>query len=683
MIETVLQNIANLINTGRIDDAETALKQAKQKLPQHPQYELFMGAIAFEREQLPIAEKHFKKALKAFPGNIAAKNSLATVLAKQANYPRAEQLLREVIQQQPGYLAAEINLAALYLEQDKNEQAYSLLQELVGKNTNNPVLFNMLGISQRRLGKVAGAIASLNQALQLNPDFLDAHKNIAALFLNVDAAEKALDHLDIALSMCPDDTTLLKQLGQCHIKNGLLDKARDAIAKVLKYDPSDVEAMLMQARILDMAGQHAEAEILIERVLKLEPNNLQALQSRAFMSNYSEALRREDVYSRHHAFGEALSKLHPPVKNKAKKSSEPKDVVTVGFVSGDFNHHAVTYFFLPLARHYDRSRIKIVCYHNSEKVDDFTQKIKDLVDGYHNISGLATSACKSRFKQDGIDVLIDMSGLSGGNRLDLFAKKLVPIQLSWLAYPNTTGLDAIDYRVSEYCIEPLPDSQAYSTEKIVHMPNGFLCFESPVPREQLNIVRDLSPDSVRLGSCNNFRKLTRTHMSLWAQAMNRIDNATLTLKYAQLTNPSTCEEVLDFFASLGVSRDRIKLVGKVRDYKEHLEFYNNIDIALDTFPYNGTTTTFEALYMATPVMTMRGDRHAARVGAAILGKLELDELIANNAEEYVERIVALASSAERISELKQCVDVNLLESYLMDGASFSKDFADLIQSVAQ
>jgi predicted O-linked N-acetylglucosamine transferase (SPINDLY family) len=323
----------------------------------------------------------------------------------------------------------------------------------------------------------------------------------------------------------------------------------------------------------------------------------------------------------------------------------------------------------------DPGRFEIFFYANVGRPDDMTERFRHRADHWRDLRFLSGSRLASLIRSDGLDVLVDLAGHTDGGMMALLASRLAPIQLTWLGYPATTGLSAMDYRLTDEVADPPGASESHCTERLIRLPGGFLCFSaldspSPGPAVEKAVDADLP---VVFGSFNNLFKVTPEVLSLWAEIVLAVPDSQLVLKYVQFDDPGVRSRVAAFLGECGLPAERLVLRGPVSP-REHLETYGSIDIALDPFPYNGTTTTCEALYMGVPVVTLRGDSHVSRVGASILTTIGCQELIANDPAAYKRIAIELAGNPEHRRDLRKILPARFRASPLFDAPGFARKF---------
>jgi protein O-GlcNAc transferase len=321
--------------------------------------------------------------------------------------------------------------------------------------------------------------------------------------------------------------------------------------------------------------------------------------------------------------------------------------------------------------HHDRGRVEIFCYSNHYRVDEVTQRLKEKSDHWAAIVSESDALAAERIRHDKIDILVDLSGHTARNRLKLFALKPAPLQVTWLGYPNTTGLRAIDYRVTDRVTDPQGRVDRLHTERLARLNRCFLCYRPPDDAPAVGPIPARTADHVTFGSFNNLTKITSEVVRAWSRILSSVSGSRLFLKARQLADERIREELIAQFSAQGIIADRLRLSPTIVSQAEHLGAYSRVDIGLDTFPYNGTTTTCEALWMGVPVISLAGSCHAGRVGSSLLQAVALDELIAPDEDSYVCRAVALAQDRDGLERFRAGLRERMRRSELCDGPAFA------------
>jgi predicted O-linked N-acetylglucosamine transferase (SPINDLY family) len=346
----------------------------------------------------------------------------------------------------------------------------------------------------------------------------------------------------------------------------------------------------------------------------------------------------------------------------------------VGFVSGDLRRHPVAFFLEPLLAHRDRAQFACFLYANQNANDAFSERLNAVCDGWRTIVRADDETVCRQIRADGIDILIDLSGHTGYNRLPLFARRPAPVSMTWLGYPGTTGLSTIDYRISDAIADPPDLDPAWSSERVIHLENGFHCFRPPAENVAPGPAPVRADGRITFGSFNNLSKVSDETIALWARVLARVERSRLLVKAEALSNGQVQDHLRERFARCGITADRLVFTGWTGGLAEHLAMYRQVDIALDTFPYGGTTTTMEALWMGVPVLTLCGQTHMARVGASLLTHAGCPQWVAQTEASFVDLAAGLAADPAGLADLRQTLRTRLEESPLMDAPGFCRRF---------
>ncbi len=341
----------------------------------------------------------------------------------------------------------------------------------------------------------------------------------------------------------------------------------------------------------------------------------------------------------------------------------------IGYVSGDFRRHAVANFLLPILENHDRAAFEIHCYSNNPWDDDVTERLTEASDHWHRISGLDDEEAAGLVAGDGIDLLVDLSGHTAYNRLLLFARQPAPVQATWFGYLGSTGVEAIRFKLVDAITDPPGEADAHYSEQLIRLERGTFCYR-PIDEAPPPMARPLGP--VRFGSFNNPAKLSTGTLDLWSGVLDAVEGAELVLKGRSFADPLVRRTLLKRFQERGIAEERIVLLEHIAAPQAHMAAYGDVDIALDPFPYNGVTTTCEALWMGVPVVTLLGDRHSGRIGASFLSRIGLEDLIAREPEDYIRIAAGLAQDEGRRAELRRHLRDRMVVSPLCDGVEFTR-----------
>lgn len=425
------------------------------------------------------------------------------------------------------------------------------------------------------------------------------------------------------------------------------------------------------AQILRERGRIAESIEQQRKAVALSPDDA-AMHSRLLLDlNYLAGLDVNECAREHRLFGERfglpVDKFAPHLNDR-----DPNRRLRVGYVSADFRAHSIAFFLEPLFSGHDKSQFEVVCYAGVARPDVMTERLRALADLWHEVVNLDDNLLTELIRSDGVDILVDLAGHTAGNRLTVFGRKPAPVQVTWLGYPNTTGLREMDYRLTDEWADPRGTSDARYTETLVRMPRGFLCYkpfdDCPEPRTPPSLINRY----VTFGCFNNRAKINEKVLDAWCSILTDIPDARMLLKSSNARGNLLREQLVPEFVSRGIDAERVEILDHAPNLREHLALYDRVDIALDTFPYNGTTTTCEALRMGVPVITLAGDRHAGRVGISMLHSVGLDELIAASVDKYRRLTVELARAPARLAEYRCALRGRLHHSPLTEATGFAR-----------
>jgi protein O-GlcNAc transferase len=583
--------------------------------------------------------------------------------------PQAESCYRQVLAAQPDHAEALHLMGVIAQQIGRHDVAVELIRRAIERNGNSPSYFSNLGDALRDLGRLEEAEAACRHAIRMKPDFAEAYSNLGLALKGQGKFDETVAACRSAIRLKPGLAEVHYNLGNALRELGKVDEAIAAYRQAVRIDPGSAKAHCNLAAGLFDRGNFDEAVAAYREAIRLKPDFVDASSALLGCMNYSERYSPTALFEAHRAWDERHGRPLPQSDAYANDRSAGRRL-KVGYVSPDFRQHSVAYFLEPLLRSHDRNEIEVFCYAEVSWPDAVTGRFKQLADHWVTTVGMSDEALAQRIRQDGIDILVDLVGHTAKNRLPVFARKPAPIQATWLGYPNTTGLKAVDYRLVDAVTDPESEANAWASETLVRLPGGFICYDAPRGAPAPGPVPSLTT-AVTFGSFNNPAKLSAVTLDAWAQVLARLPRARLLLKGKPFGDAATRSAYLDRLARRGVVAEQVEFVAWLPN-QAHLALYDRIDIALDPFPYNGTTTTCEALWMGVPVVTLRGDRHAGRVGASLLTQIGMSDLIADSVEAYVETAAALAGDPARLSELRHSLRPRMAASPLCDAPAFAR-----------
>jgi tetratricopeptide (TPR) repeat protein len=557
----------------------------------------------------------------------------------------ASDALQAILEEDPGHAAALRRMAWLCHKRDDNIAAARMLAASLEREPNNPESHYNLGLVLASLGRNNEAEESYRRGIALKPNSVDGHNNLGVLLESLGRYEEAEASYRHAIAIAPTVP---------HVHNNL-------------------------GVLLKESGRLAESLAVHRHTVELDPRLPAGRSNLLYTLNYDETVPPEALYAEHVAWGESVR--FPIEGSRFANAPDPARRLRIGYVSGDFRHHSVAFFFAPLIDSHDRAAVEVFLYSNDDRADAMTARIKARADHWVPIHHLSDELAAARIREDAIDVLVDLSGHTSHNRMMLFARKPAPLAVTWLGYPNTTGLPAIDYRFTDAVADPPGETDRLHTERLVRLAPGFLCYRAPEDSGAVAPLPAAAAGHVTFGSFNNVAKLSPATIALWARLLREMPGSRLLLKASQFKDRGTRERIAAGFVAAGVESERVTVLPPHAATAEHLAAYGRVDIALDPLPYNGTATTCEALWMGVPVVTLRGGRHAARVGASILTAVGLENLIAQTPDEYLATAVKLAREREALATLRASLRERMRVSPLCDGGRFARAVEDTYRAL--
>jgi len=504
---------------------------------------------------------------------------------------------------------------------------------------------------------------------------------VAMLLDGTAQVERALRYYSDTLKIV-NCAGVYNKIGRLYNNCGQYTQAMENFQKAEKLEPDGIYIWINLAKCFMKTGQTEETLSLFRKAISINPQSREAYQNLLYCLNYLIDTKESEIFQESKKWALIQAPANLAYKHH-DNSIDPQRKLRIGYISPDFKKHSVTFYFEPVLNQHDRNKFEIYGYGDIEKPDKVTEKLVEKFDFYRDIKGVDDKKVAELIISDSIDILIDLAGHTGRNRLHVLAYKPAPIQVSYLGYPNTTGMPQVDYRFTDD-IADTPDQQQYYTEKLVFLPNGFLCYDPGRAQLQVKALPMTYNNYVTFGCFNNINKLNPFMIKIWADILNEVPNSKLIIKFREGRDQQIREHYCNLFTEFGLesAHERITFCGWLTN-AQHLELYNNIDIALDTYPYNGTTTTCEALLMGVPVITLVGSRHASRVGLDILSRLGLHSLAAQSPEDYVKKAVALAEDPDVLAQIRAAMRQKLAASPLCDYKLITNDIENAYRRMWQ
>ncbi len=678
-----MQNIADILSQGVLHQQKGRYKEALQAYnvilardPEHPDALNLSGIIASRTGEHDKAVRLIKKALIHSPRNSGYLNSLGNALLAGDDLQAALEAYLEGLALDPGDLDLLYNTGRVYKLMGAIDKAAIYYHKVLDINPDDAWTLNGLGNLQKELGKLEEATMCFRRAIALNPQFGKAYNNLANTCREQGRYDDALEYYRTALEIEPADPTIYANLGVARLDVGRASEAIASFQTALKLDPGHAGACRNLGNAYLAQGRVKAALNCYRDVLNRAPadadthsNLLCGLNNAPGYSQSRLAESARDWWRRHG--------IGVKVNDRFNNPADPERRLKVGYVSPDFRQHSVSHFFKPMLTAHNRESVEVFCYANVVQPDRVTLDLQEWSDHWRDIAGWSDQSVFEQVVNDEIDILVDLAGHTSGNRLTVFARQPAPVQVTWLGYPNTTGVPAMHYRITDAVADPQGDADRYHTEALVRLPHGFLCYQPPEKCPDVAPTPALTSGQVTFGSFNNIAKINPDVIRVWAGVLRSVPGSKLLLKNKQLADESVRSRYRELFIRQGVSPDQLEMLPYVLSSSGHMAVYNQVDVALDTFPYNGTTTTCEALWMGVPVVTLCGERHAARVGASLLTYGGYPELIAESEDAYLEKAVGLVLDLKALDTLRQDMRPRLETSHLCNADGFASELEQI------
>jgi protein O-GlcNAc transferase len=639
-------------------------------------------------------------ALRNEPSNLQPRFDRALHLHQSGNLAEAEPLYRQILVEDPNHLPALQMLGVLLHQTNRSLDAIPLFQRMTSLAPTNPDASNNLGVALAAARKPEDAVTAYRRAIQLRPDYAEAHNNLGtvlrdlarldeaigayrrAISLRPDNSEahqnlalalqqqdrlpEAIAAFQTAIKLAPNDVRLLYNLGIAYNDAGDLDRALLCHRRALSIDPRSFDALTGAARALKDAGMIDESLAAYRAALSIRPDPV--VHSRMlFTMHYQADVTPARILTEHRRWDDLYARPLATEILPHANTRDPDRRLRVGFISADFHDHPVGRCLLPILHHHDRDNFDITCYATAARDDAVTRQMKSLTNGWRDAVALSDPQLAQQVRDDGIDILVDLAVHTAGNRLLAFARKPAPVQVTWLGWPGTTGMDAMDYRLSDPYLDPPGENDANYPERTVRLPDSFWPYFPIEADVDPNELPALEKGYVTFGCLNNFWKMNDRVVQMWADLLARVPGSHLLLRTPQ---GGPRQRLIDKFRARGTDPARLEF-GDRAPRQEYWKLYHRIDVSLDTTPYGGHTTAMDSIWMGVPVVSLAGQLPVGRAGVTISNNIGVPELATLTPDAYVETAAALASHLPRLSELRSTLRARLRSSALMNAPQFT------------
>jgi predicted O-linked N-acetylglucosamine transferase (SPINDLY family) len=686
---------------GRMAEAEACFRQAVQRAPRLAQAHNNLANALYARGATAEARTHWEVALGLDPGYAEAHYNLASALSDAGETESAIDHLQLSLRSRPDFAPGYIRLGTALLRVVRPPEAAEAFRQALRLRPDDIQALCGLAHSLRRLDDPTGAESCLLQAVHLAPGSFDAHNMLGELLAGLGRLDEALEHFRKAVKAAPTDADGHYNLGEALQRRRQLAPAEFHLREALRLRPDFLDAYRSLAHVVVQQGRIDDALELCEEAIRRAPESAalqtawgDVLAQAGRVSESAEAFREAvrldpkaelahgcllntlqfhpdltpaELLAEHRIWAEAHLNARPsgPAPGHDR---DPGRRLRVGYLSPDFRQHVLHHFLEPVLAHHDPREVEVFAYADVVAPDAVTARLRGLVRHWRSLCGLPDEAVARQVLADRIDLLVDLGGHTG-TRLGVFARRPAPVQLTWLGYPGTTGLEAIRYRLTDAVADP-PGEPVCHTEELVRLPDGFCCYDPPCEAPEVGPLPAAGAGFVTFGGLHKLAKYNGRVFDLWCAVLRALPSARLLLFRDGLRGP-TADRLREEFVRRGIPADRVRLEHLV-DHPSFLAVYRQIDVSLDTLPWSGHATACEALWMGVPTLTLLGDRHAGRMVASVLTGVGLPEFVTPTPAEFVARAVSLAGDLDWLAGLRAGLRDRVRSSPLGDAATFTR-----------
>ena len=638
--------------------------------------------LVLERANNMARKGHLDQAivlLHDLPANAATLSSHARLLRQRGtkhDLQKADRLLIHLQRLLPHSAEPRLQRAEIRWKEDDSTEALRLVIAAGKIAPGHAQVEYYLGVALQLAGKLETACSAYRKSILKN-----IREPISDPELDIDIAiqayETAAGHYPG--STVADESQLVNAEAEYDALNSALrnwlesgpDLSQLSKEKITRYSNAFYNlgcSDMVRFNHFEEAGQH------FHDCLSIKPDHLEARCNLLYLLNYNNKIDSAAISKAHFDSAQDLREQMGRPESRFGNNPDPDKIIRVGYLSSDFRKHSVIYFITGVLAAHNRNRFQVHAYYNGRQRDHWTREVQSLVDVMHPVALMSDSELHQKITADEIDILVDLNGYTKGNRAAVLMRRAAPVQVNWIGYPNTTGMDVMDYRIVDPTTDP-EESQPGCSEALIHMPEIFSAY---MPDPEMPAIAAQTPalenGYVTFGSFNHLPKLNPEMLESWSKILSAVPDSRLLIKNVMLSQPVIVRDMQLALDAAGIDRARVLLEGRTESVQAHLSFFNNVDLCFDSWPYNGTTTTCDSLFMGVPVLTIAGDSHRSRVSASQLTAVGLHkQLVAADAAEYVKIATRLADDHMMLNNLRQGLRERVQQSPLMDAKGFTRE----------
>ncbi len=670
-IESLLSEAVACHQAGKLTEAEALYRRVLDREPGNADALHLLGVAAHQNGFSERAVELIGEAISRNDRVADYHNNLAEAKRALGRPAEALQHYRRALDLRPGDPETHTNLANALLDLGQADAAAVEYRLVLGQHPDFAAAHYNLGNALARAGQFDAAVAAYRQAVALRPEVVDFHNNLGHALDAVGESDAALAAYRRALDLDPDHKDTLNNLALLFQSLGRLTDAEETLRRLLARHPDHAEANNNLGNVLLDQARIGEAMPYFRRAIEARPGDAAVHSNLLFALHYDPAQDSAGLLEAHRAWAERHAAAPARAAARRVNTREPDRTLTVGYVSADLRQHPVGWFLLPVLADHDRHQVKAICYSGVARADDITAALKRSADGWVSTLGVTDEALAERIRADGIDILVDLSGHTAGNRLSVFAGRPAPVQVSWAGYFDTTGMKAIDCVLSDPRETPL-GAERWFVEEVARLPDGYICYAPPRYAPAVAPLPAGTDRPITFGCFNNLSKVNKRVVALWSGLLRALPESRLLLKSKALGDGGVADRIRGLFAARGVAPGRLILEGGTA-HVDLLASYGRVDIALDPFPYSGGLTTCEALWMGVPVVTLAGEWFVSRHATSHLTNAGHPEFVAETDARYLEIALSLALDRGRLAEIRAGLRPQMAASPLCDGPRFTRN----------
>lgn len=654
---------------GRYQEGVECIQRAIALNPDFPEAHYNLATAFRDQGKLDEAVASFRRALALTPDRPETHYSLGNALREQGKLDEAVACYRRALALRPDVPEAHYNLATTLQDQGELDEAIACYRQALAGKPDYAEAYNNLGNALASQSRLHEAVACYDRAIELRPDWAAIPYNLGNAFRAIGRLADAVACYRRAIERKPDYAEAYNNLGNAFQDQAKIDDAIACYRRALALRPDHAEAHNNLGNAFRLRGDPDEAVACYRRALELKPDCAEAHSNLLYGLSFFPGYDAETIWQEHRRWSRQWAEPLAGAVQPHGNDRSPGRRLRVGYVSPDFRSHAESFFTVPLFSAHDRDNFEIFCYADVLSPDGITERLRSCADVWRSIAGLADEQVAEWIRRDKIDILVDLTMHMARNRLLVFARKPAPVQACWLAYQGTTGLPTMDYRLTDGHVDPPGLFDRCYAEESLRLPDSFGCYDPLATAPAVNDLPARDSGTITFGSFNNFCKVNPEVLRLWARVLKAVHRSRLVM----LAPEGVCRRrTVEYLEREGLGPGRLAFVD-MQPRPEYLESYRRIDIVLDSFPYNGQTTTLDALWMGVPVVTMVGKTAVGRAGLSLLRTLGTPQWIAETPEQFVSIAAELAGDLPRLGMLRATLRDRLQNSPLMDAPRFARN----------